>query len=64
MQGDVDAGQRDVGDEEIHDRQERAGEQEEHTDGVQPAGQRNRARRGMPGLPGGEGDGRGFSNYL
>jgi hypothetical protein len=31
---------------------------------VQPAGQRNRARRGMPGLPGGEGDGRGFSNYL
>jgi hypothetical protein len=38
MQRCIDARQRDVGDEEIHDRQERTGEQEEHTYRVQPTG--------------------------
>ncbi len=51
VQGGVDARQRDVGDEEVHDRQEGAGQQEEHSDRVQPAGQRDRTRRaGAAGL--------------
>ena len=36
VQRGVDARQRDVGDEEVHDRQERAGEQEEHPYRVEP----------------------------